>query len=303
MEEKNVQSITLSVTEAAEYQAYKREKHILEVMNHIQKSVLDARQEDVKAVTARAVKYGCAAVKVLPPQISLVRALTENSKVKTDCIIGGRGETFLKVKVYETKLARRAGAQELTLCLNESDVHAGRFNEIKKEIKKVCKAAKGGVVKVRLQESWGNETLLKLCRLAFESGAKYVSVCYFEGCERLKNDLYSGLGIEVTDVATLAVFKKMAGAGMQRIQTSRLQHIYEEWMCEAENVTVEQAVASDKADDKTEDMQSEIEEGEKRDKAQKAATKSKVKTATKTMEKPQSKKAQEYRNLISQKQP
>ena len=272
MEEKNKQPITLSVTEAAEYQAYKREKHILEVMRHIQKSVLSAQKDNLKQTLATAVKYNCAAVKVLPTQLAYACAINENGKVKIDCIIGGDGQTFTKVKVYETKLARKQGAQEITLCLNESDVKNNRVNEIKKEIKKVCKAAKGAPVKVRLQENWGNETLLRLCRLSFEMGAKFVSVPYFEGCERLKNDLYAQLGIEITDVENLSIFKKMAGAGMQRIQTNCLSVIYEEWMKEAENVTVEQA-------------------------ATQAAELEKPKSQT------EKKRAQEYRKLISQKQP
>ena len=240
-ENKTLQAITLSSAEAEEYQAYKREKHILEVMGYIQKAVLDGQFDDAKKITATAVKHGAAAVKVLPTQLSVVRALLESSKVKIDCLIGGTGETFSKVKVYETKLARRAGAQELTLCLNETDVKNNRFHEIKKEIQRVCKAAKGAPIKVRLNENWGNETLGKLCKIAWESGAKFVSVPYFEGCQRLKNDLYTQLNIEVTNVVSTAVFKKMAGAGMQRIQTSRLQSIYDELMREAENVTVEQA--------------------------------------------------------------
>lgn len=269
-ENKTQQSITLTSAEAEAYQAYKREKHILEVMNYIQKSVLDAREEDVKKAATLATKHGCAALKVLPIQLANARALLEGSRTKTDCLVGGTGETFLKVKVYETKLARRAGAQEISLCLNENDVKNNRFNEIKKEIKKVCKAAKGAVVKVRLKESWDNETLLKLCRISVEAGAKFVSVPYFEGCERLRNDLYSNLNIEVTNVATTAVFKKMAGAGMQRIQTTRLQNTYDDLMNEAENVTLEQA-----------------------------ATKAVEETVQEPT--PQKKKAQDYKKLISQK--
>lgn len=273
-ENKTPQSITLSNAEAEAYQAYKREKHILEVMSYIQKAVLDSKGEDVKKLAATAIKHGCAAIKVLPTQLASARTLLEGNKTKTDCLIGGTGETFLKVKVYETKLARKAGAQEISLTLNETDVKANRFNEIKKEIKKICKAAKGGIVKVQLKESWDNETLLKLCRLSFEAGAKFVSVPYFEGCERLRNDLCSGLNIEVTGVASTAVFKKMAGAGMQRIQTTRLQTIYDEMMRDAENITVEQAV-----------------EPKEETEGQKPASE----------QQSQKKKAQEYKKLISQK--
>lgn len=274
MEEKKIQQpITLSDAEAEAYQAYKREKHILEVMNYMQKTVLDARGEDVKKLALTAIKHGCAAVKIFPSQLALARAAIEGSKLKIDCFIGGTGETFTKAKVYETKLSRRNGAQEITLLLSENDVKNNRFAEIKKEIKKVCKAAKGGCVKVCLKETWDNETLIKLCKISFEAGAKLISVPYFEGCERLRNDLYLGLDIEVTNVQTTAILKKMAGAGMQRIQTARLQSIYDELMLEAENVMIEQ-VNTEEAISKSQDVQ---------------------------QKSPQKKKVQEYKNLISQK--
>ncbi len=234
-QEKSTQLITLSKTEAEEYQAYKRQKHIMEVTSSISRAVLTPETDSVKRICAYAVKMGCAAVKVTPTQLSTAKAALSETKVRIDCAVGGLGETFSKVKAYEAKLAGRFGAQEITLALSESDVKNSRFSELKKEIKRVCRSAKQCAIKVCLRSEWGHETMLRIARLAAEVGAKYISVPYFEGCERLKFDLHAPLGVEVTCVNSTAVFRKMVAAGMQLIQTNRLQEIYDELMKDAEN--------------------------------------------------------------------
>ena len=53
---------------------------------------------------------------------------------------------------------------------------------------------------------------------------------YFEGCERLRYDLFRGCALEVCDVEDYASFKKMAGAGVSRVVTSSISEIYERWV-------------------------------------------------------------------------
>ena len=59
---------------------------------------------------------------------------------------------------------------------------------------------------------------------------------YFAGCEQLRFELYKGCRLEVVGVDTLADFKKMIGAGIGRIVTSRGYELYTQWLKEADKI-------------------------------------------------------------------
>jgi hypothetical protein len=153
-----------------------------------------------------------------------------------DCWIGGNGETLTKVKAYETRLARKMGATELTLVLTPSWVEACRYAEIRKEIKRIKRVAKTTPLKVWLDRQYPYSTVAHLARLGAEVGVQYVSVPYFAGCERLRFELFGDCRLEVFGVETLADFKKMVGAGVGRIVTARAFDFYKQWMKEAEEI-------------------------------------------------------------------
>ena len=89
-------------------------------------------------------------------------------------------------------------------------------------------------LKVWVDKKYPFPMLARLARLVSEMGADYFCVPYFVGCERLRYDLFKGCRLEVSEVETLADFKKMAGAGVERIVTQRVSEIYLEWVKEAE---------------------------------------------------------------------
>ena len=94
-------------------------------------------------------------------------------------------------------------------------------------------------IKVWIDKKYPYPTVARIARLASEMGVDYVCVPYFFGCERLRYDLLRTCGLEVSEVETLDDFKKMAGAGVERIVTTRVLEIYTEWMKEAETLSVE----------------------------------------------------------------
>ena len=211
---KETEGVRISQREAEEYRAYKRQKKVAEIMSAIARSAspIDMK-DDIKKLVDRAARFRQAAVKVTPVVFAQVQRELSKSCVGLDCIVGGNGETTAKVKAYEAKLAVKAGARELTLVLSSSHIFTGRYGEIRKEA--------------------------RIARLASEMGVDYVCVPYFFGCERLRYDLLRTCGLEVSEVETLDDFKKMAGAGVERIVTTRVLEIYTEWMKEAETLSVE----------------------------------------------------------------
>ena len=237
---KETEGVRISQREAEEYRAYKRQKKVAEIMSAIARSAspIDMK-DDIKKLVDRASRFRQAAVKVTPVVFAQVQRELLKSRVGLDCIVGGNGETTAKVKAYEAKLAVKAGARELTLVLSSSHIFTGRYGEIRKEIPRIKRVGKRTKIKVWIDKKYPYPTVARIARLASEMGVDYVCVPYFFGCERLRYDLLRTCGLEVSEVETLDDFKKMAGAGVERIVTTRVLAIYTEWMKEAETLSVE----------------------------------------------------------------
>lgn len=239
VKEQEQKGLMLSLSDAAEFCAYKRQKKINEIMAAMSRSATPITdREDAQRVCERAVRLRQAAVKINPIRLMQVGEYLSRNGVKMDCIIGGEGETLGRVKAYEAKVARKMKAKELTVVVAPSLIIGCRYTEIKKELKKVARVAKDSLCKVWVDKKYPYTTLARIARIASEVGAKYFCVPYFKGCERLRLDLTGGCQLEVSEVETLEDFRKMTEAGVGRIVTSHIWEIYSEWMKEAEKITI-----------------------------------------------------------------
>ncbi len=239
MEQQTVSNVTLTQKEAEEYCAYKRQKKISEIMMAMRRteSELSINESAVK-LCEQAMRLRQAAIKASPSDLHARGEVFIKSGIRVDCIIGGKGETFASVKAYEAKKAVAAGAKELTLLLTPSLILSCRYTELRKEIKRVRKAAKKVTLKVRVDKIYPQATLERLARISAEQGAQYFSTPYFAGCERLQTELSGGCLLEVSDIDSLVVFKEMAGAGMGRMIIKGAWELYSEWLKEVEKITV-----------------------------------------------------------------
>jgi len=232
----------LSPQDAEEYRAYKRRKKVEEIMAAIAKSEASLiNGEDPQRVCERAIRLKQAAIKVPPSWLPQAKTYLGGSKVKIDCVIGGNGETLTKVKAYEMRVALRGNAKELTVFIAPSMLSQNRFAEIKKELKKLCRTAKKAVVKVWVNNDYPFAVLSKVARICCEVGVKYFCVPYFTGCEKLRFDLTNGCQIEVSEVETLAEYRKLCESGVGRIVTRNIWEIYSEWIKEADRIKEEGA--------------------------------------------------------------
>ncbi len=234
------QSVTLTQKEAEEYCAYKRQKKISEIAAAMRRAEsLLTGSEDVARTCERAARLKVSAVQLTPAGLAQWGELLRTRPVKVDCVIGGDGETLPKVKAYEAKQAIRLGAKELTLRITPSLVACSRYTLLRKELRRLRKAAGKTVLKARVERILPQATLSRLLRVCNEVGVDYFSLPYFEGCERLQTELRGGCQLEVSGVNTLATFQKMAGAGIGRMVTSRAWDIYCEWVQEVEKTVLE----------------------------------------------------------------
>ena len=236
-DEEKGKGMFLSPQDAEEYRAYKRRKKVEEIMAAIAKSEASLLNgEDPQRVCERAIRLKQAAIKVPPSWLPKAKTYLGGSKVKIDCVIGGNGETLTKVKAYEMRVALKENAKELTILITPSLLAQGKFAEIKKELKKLCRTAKRSVVKVWINSNYPLSTLSKIARICCEVGVKYLCVPYFAGCEKLRFDLINGCQMEVSEVETLEEYRKLCEAGIGRIVTRNIWEIYSEWMKEADKI-------------------------------------------------------------------
>ncbi len=219
--------VFLSNQDAEEYRIYKRRKKLNEIsalISATEGSVIDG--EDVQRICERAVRLKQSAVKLPLSKTTQVGYYLSGSKVQMDCVIGGDGETLGKVKAYETKLARRRKAKEITVSVTPSFMDGCRYGEIRKELKRIARVAGRMKIKVRVGKSYTPTPLSRVARIAGEIGASFFSVPYFAGCERLCTELLNGCRLEVTGVDDAETFKRLTDNGVARVVTNNAQEFH-----------------------------------------------------------------------------
>lgn len=240
MEKQTISKVTLTPKEAEEYCAYKRQKKISEIMEAFRRTESELTANDsVVRLSEHALRLRQASVKMTPTEL-LSRGMTiRKNGVRVDCIVGGSGETFARVKCYEAKMALKEGAREITLVMTPSLIGNCRYTELRKEIKAVRKAVKRATLKARVEKVYPQSTVERLIRICSEVGVEYFSMPYFSGCERLQAGCKGGCLLEVSGVDTLPCLKEMARAGMGRIILKGAWGLYCEWLKEVEEIVVE----------------------------------------------------------------
>lgn len=229
--------VSLSTQEAMEYRDYKRQKKRVEILSALAKSegVLTGR-EDAGRISDRAAKIRQAAVRLTPIRLENAAEFFVRRGVAIDCIVGGNGETLAKVKAYEAKTAVKMGAKEITLILSPYQIEHCRYAEIKREIKRVLRAAKKAKIKVSVDKQYPRANMARLARLCGELGVAYFCIPYYDGCEVLRMDMSGGCKLQVSEVENLEQYRRLIGAGVGRIVTARAWELYNEWMLEVEKI-------------------------------------------------------------------
>lgn len=229
--------VSLSTQEAMEYRDYKRQKKRVEILSALAKSegVLTGR-EDAGRISDRAAKIRQAAVRLTPIRLENAAEFFVRRGVAIDCIVGGNGETLAKVKAYEAKTAVKMGAKEITLILSPYQIEHCRYAEIKREIKRVLRAAKKAKIKVSVDKQYPRANMARLARLCGELGVAYFCIPYYDGCEVLRMDMSGGCKLQVSEVENLEQYRRLIGAGVGRIVTTRAWELYNEWMLEVEKI-------------------------------------------------------------------
>lgn len=125
-----------------------------QLASHIDHTVLqpDARQADIERACQVARELGCAGVCVNPIHVALASRLLAGSSVLVVGVVGFPfGATYTAVKVLETELAVRDGADEIDMVLSIGQLRDDELASVESDISAVVRAAAGRPVKVILE--------------------------------------------------------------------------------------------------------------------------------------------------------
>lgn len=223
--------------ERREFEEFKRQKKIEEIrrlLQTIDHTMLKqtATSADIRKLCDEAKEYGFHSVCVQPVYVAACRDfLRDAPQVKIACVVGfPMGENLTKTKVYETKQAVKDGADEIDMVICISAVKNGSFAYVRREIKKVVRAARGRAVKVIIETSLlTRDEMVRAAVCARDAGAAFVktSTGYFgegaraEDVRLLKETVGSACSVKASGgIRTAGQLRTMVEAGADRIGTS-----------------------------------------------------------------------------------
>jgi len=191
----------------------------------------DASDADIDKLCAEAQQYDFASVCVNPHFVSRCATNLKGSNVKVCTVIGfPLGQTLTSVKVYETKAAIKAGAEEIDMVINISMLKQHLDIEFQGEIAQVKQACAGHLLKVIIETCLlSDEEKVRACRLAVRAGADYVktSTGFASGgatiadVALMRQTVGPTIGVKARGgIRSLEDVKAMVEAGATRIGTS-----------------------------------------------------------------------------------
>ncbi len=136
----------------------------------------DVTPEAIVTLCEEAKKYGFASVCVNPGFVPLALKHLKGTEVKVCTVVGfPLGSTLSNVKVYETREAIFAGATEIDMVINVSQLKAGNDKYVLDEIRDIKEACNHILLKVIIETCLlTDEEKVRACKLAVEAGADFV---------------------------------------------------------------------------------------------------------------------------------
>ena len=130
---------------------------------------------DMKRVCDEAIKYGCASV-CLPPYFVAEAKAYVGERLPVCTVIGfPNGYATTRAKCDEARDAVSAGADELDMVVNLSQLRDGRLDEMKNEINALKDVCGARILKVIIETCLlTDEEKITLCRIVSKSNADFI---------------------------------------------------------------------------------------------------------------------------------
>lgn len=162
-----------------------------------------ATPNDILTICEEAKHYKTASVCVNSCYVPLVHQTLLGSGVKTCCVVGfPLGAMSTAAKAEETRIAVKAGAEEVDMVQNIGYVKTGEWGLVEQDIAAVVKAAAPAQVKVILETCLlTEEEKIKCCQIAKNAGAAFVKTS-------------TGFSTGGATTADIALMRQTVGADM-----------------------------------------------------------------------------------------
>ena len=182
MQNENVQTITLGEEELAQFDEFKRQKKLKEAQNFLLKLELDLtaltyESNSLKRLIFSANDLKLGAICLLPCAVKWCKlALSQNKKCAIIAIISHlHGGETTEIKCASVKKAIRDGADEVEVTAPVFHIKNASWGTVKREFKKLKKAAKNKAIRINLEAPLLTETeITKTCSLAADCGVNYI---------------------------------------------------------------------------------------------------------------------------------
>ena len=225
----------LSEAEAAEFEEFQRTRREAEAELTLKKLQVDAskRETDRRALYAacdEAKKMEAFSITVSPVNVSAARRRLGESGVLISCIVGGTGESIIPIKKKEAKRAVSQGAKVIRLIPCYSALFGGNVGYLKREIKKVRRAAKKSRIVLSLDDhALSKEDIERGITAAVEGKAHAVSVRGETDITLFAVRASAGrLGVEASGVENAEQMRMLLRTGAEHVLTSNAERVSEE---------------------------------------------------------------------------
>lgn len=230
-----METTVLSAAEAVEYGEFKRNRREAEIAVTLHKLIMDASRREtdryaLKTACESARKFSSYGVLVSPVNVAAARRHLAGSETFVLCIVGGTGESLTQIKKAETKKAIAQGAGEIRLVLCYSALIGGNIGYLRREVKKVKRAAKKLPLVVSLEDhSISEDEIAVGVRAACEGGAD--GVCVRGETELVLRALRASAGrirVDAAGAENSDQLRMLLKAGASRVSTACAEQVADE---------------------------------------------------------------------------
>ena len=158
---------------------------------------------EVKEICDDAIRYNTASICIPPSFVKRAKEYVQD-KMKVCTVIGfPNGYVASDVKIYETTIEIKDGADEIDMVINLGNVKSGKFKEILEEIKHIKRICGSRILKVIVETCYLTEAeKIEMCRVVTEAGADYIKTS-------------TGFGSCGATYEDVALFKKHVGKNVK----------------------------------------------------------------------------------------
>lgn len=191
----------------------------------------DATAEQVEKLCDEAIEHDFASVCVNEFRTALVAKKLKGTNVKVCTVVGfPLGAVSAKVKVFETRSAIEAGAQEIDMVINVGALKEGNYDYVYEDIRAVKEACGEVTLKVIIETCLLEcDEKRKACELAIKAGADFVKTstgfstggATTEDVALMKEAVAGKAKVKASGgIRDYETAKKMIAAGADRLGTS-----------------------------------------------------------------------------------